>query len=54
MNQLKLSPKSLSCLIPRFFSVSFFPVIRHVARYALLSGKETITKTLLGLKSQKV
>ena len=34
--------------------VCFFAAIRHAARYAPLYGKETATKTLLGLKSQYI
>ena len=38
--------------IPIFFSSWFYTAIGHVARYALLSCKETATKTSLGLKSK--
>ena len=38
--------------IPIFFSSWFYTAVGHVARYALLSCKETATKTSLGLKSK--
>jgi hypothetical protein len=55
LDLFKLFPKGLFLLHSGGgFSVCSFAVVRRLARYTPLSGKETATKTSLRLKSNKV